>query len=186
MKQQTAALVLRPAAFLDRDGVLNVDHGYVHRPEQVAWIAGAHRAVRQLNELGYLVVVVTNQAGVAHGYYSEESVHALHRWMREELAANGAVIDAFYHCPFHPEARLDRFRSHHVDRKPGPGMVLRAMSDMGIDKDRSFLIGDKATDIECARRAGIPGFLFPGGDLAAFLDDCLASFHGELRGEKAR
>jgi D-glycero-D-manno-heptose 1,7-bisphosphate phosphatase len=184
--EQLASATRRPAAFLDRDGVINIDRGYVHRPEHVEWVAGAHRAVRKLNELGYAVVVVTNQAGVAHGYYTEECVHALHRWMQKELATKGSIIDAFYHCPFHPEARVDQFRSHHIDRKPGPGMVLRAISDLGIDKSRSFLIGDKTTDVECARRAGIIGFLFPGGDLASFLDECLTHFRDGFQGDRAR
>jgi mannose-6-phosphate isomerase len=163
----------RPAVFLDRDGVLNLDHGYVHRPDQIHWTPGAISAVRRLNDLGYRVVVVTNQAGVAHGHYEEEAVHALHAWMRDELAKHGASIDAFYHCPYHPEAKVERFRSSHIDRKPGPGMILRAFTDLKIDKDRSFLIGDKQTDIAAAQAAGIPGFLFSAGNLADFIEECL-------------
>src|SRR5262249_12621862 len=165
----------RPAAFLDRDGVINLDRGYVHRPDQVEWIAGAPESVRCLNDLGYRVIVVTNQAGVAHGYYGEENIIALHDWMQQELAAKGAFIDAFYYCPYHPDARVEKFRGDHFDRKPNPGMILRAFSEMQIDKDHSFLIGDKDSDIECAFRAGIKGFLFLGGNLAAFLEDCLGS-----------
>lgn len=163
----------RPAAFLDRDGVINVDRGYVHRPDQVEWVAGARETVRRLNDLGYRVVVVTNQAGVAHGYYDEESVHSLHAWMQEQLAGQGAFIDAFYYSPYHPDAKLAQFRIDHIDRKPGPGMILRAMSELNIDKNRSFLIGDKTIDIEAAQAAGIPGFLFSGGDLLDFLEFCL-------------
>jgi D,D-heptose 1,7-bisphosphate phosphatase len=166
----------RPAAFLDRDGVINIDHGYVHRPDQVEWIPGAQESVRRLNDLGYRVVVVTNQAGVAYGYYTEQDVIALHGWIQEEFAAKGAFIDAFYYCPYHPDGRVERFRASHVDRKPGPGMVLRALSDMHIDRRNSFLIGDKESDIVCARSAGIEGFLFTGGDLADFLGDRIASF----------
>jgi len=165
----------RPAAFLDRDGVINLDRGYVHRPDQVEWIAGAPESVRCLNDLGYRVIVVTNQAGVAHGYYGEENIIALHDWMQQELAAKGAFVDAFYYCPYHPDARVEKFRGDHFDRKPNPGMILRAFSEMQIDKDHSFLIGDKDSDIECAFRAGIKGFLFLGGNLAAFLEDCLGS-----------
>src|SRR5262245_18465428 len=164
----------RPAVFLDRDGVLNVDHGYVHRPEQVEWVPGAIESVRRLNGLGYRVVVVTNQAGVAHGHYGEDSVFALHAWMRDELAAQGARIDAFYYCPYHPEGRVEQFRKSHIDRKPGPGMILRAFSDLAIDREGSFLIGDKESDIAAARAAGIPGFLFGGGDLLDFVERCLA------------
>lgn len=139
------------------------------------WIPGAQESVRRLNDLGYRVVVVTNQAGVAHGYYGEEDIIALHDWMQEELAAKGAFIDAFYYCPYHPNARVEKFRGSHIDRKPNTGMILRALSDMRIDKHHSFLIGDKDSDIKCARSAGIRGFLFTSGSLAVFLDDCLGS-----------
>jgi D-glycero-D-manno-heptose 1,7-bisphosphate phosphatase len=172
-RRELLSLRRRPAAFLDRDGVLNVDRHYVHRPEQVEWIPGAINCVRRLNDLGYRVVVVTNQAGVAHGYYGEDSVHALHAWMNDQLAAHGAFVDAFYHSPYHPEARVEKFRRTHVDRKPGPGMILRALSDLDIDKSRSFLIGDKESDIAAAHAAGLPGFLFTGGNLNEFLDQCL-------------
>src|SRR5262249_40731482 len=174
-RRELLAFRRRPAAFLDRDGVINLDHGYVHRPDQVEWIPGAQESVRRLNDLGYRVVIVTNQAGVAHGYYGEENIIALHNWMQEELAARGAFIDAFYYCPYHPNARVERFRASHIDRKPNPGMILRALSDMQIDKHHSFLIGDKDSDIKCASSAGIRGFLFTGGNLAVFLDDCLGS-----------
>ena len=172
-RHELLALRRRPAAFLDRDGVLNVDRNYVHRPEQVEWIPGAIECVRRLNDLGYRVVVVTNQAGVAHGYYGEDSVHALHAWMSDRLAVHGAFVDAFYYSPYHPEARIERFRRTHVDRKPGPGMILRALSDLDIDKNRSFLIGDKESDIAAAQSAGIPRHLFTGGNLNEFLDKCL-------------
>jgi D,D-heptose 1,7-bisphosphate phosphatase len=164
----------RPAAFLDRDGVINRDHGYVHRPDQIDWIPGAQEGIRRLNDLGYRVVVVTNQAGVAHGYYGEDDVIALHDWIQEELAAKGAFIDAFYFCPFHPDGKVERFRASHVDRKPSPGMILRAFSEMQIDSQHSFLIGDRESDVACARSAGIKGFLFTGGNLADFLDDCIS------------
>jgi D,D-heptose 1,7-bisphosphate phosphatase len=174
-RRELLALRRRPAAFLDRDGVINRDLGYVHRPDQVEWIPGAQESVRRLNDLGYRVVVVTNQAGVAHGYYGEEDVVALHDWIQEELAAKGAFIDAFYFCPFHPNARIERLRANHIDRKPNAGMIFRALSNMQIDKHRSFLVGDKDSDIECARRAGIKGFLFPGGNLAVFIENCVGS-----------
>jgi D-glycero-D-manno-heptose 1,7-bisphosphate phosphatase len=172
-RRELLKLSRRPAAFLDRDGVLNVDHGYVNRPDQVAWIPGAHESVRRLNDLGYRVVVVTNQAGIAHGLYSEECMHSLHNWMRDQLAAQGAFIDAIYYCPYHPEGRAKQFRCSHINRKPSPGMIRQALSDLNIDRDRSFLIGDKSTDVEAALRAGIPGYLFTGGSLSEFLDNCL-------------
>ena len=163
----------RPAVFLDRDGVINVDRGYVHRPDQVEWIPGAHETVRRLNERGYSVVVVTNQAGVAHGFYSEDSVQSLHAWMKARFAERGAVIDAFYYSPYHPVAKVAQYRANHIDRKPGPGMILRAIAELNIDKSRSFLIGDKTIDLEAAHAADIPGFLFSGGNLSEFLDVCL-------------
>jgi D-glycero-D-manno-heptose 1,7-bisphosphate phosphatase len=163
----------RPAAFLDRDGVINVDRGYVHKREDIEWIAGAKEGIRWLNGAGFHVVVVTNQAGIAHGLYDEASVHSLHAWMRDELAAAGATVDAFYYCPYHPEGRVEQFRRTHIDRKPGPGMILRAFADLNIAREGSFLIGDRDSDIEAARAAGIPAYLFAGGNLADFLRACL-------------
>jgi D,D-heptose 1,7-bisphosphate phosphatase len=162
-------IVARPAAFLDRDGVLNIDSGYVHQPEQFRWVEGAESAVKALNDRGYLVVVVTNQAGVARGYYAEADVHRLHRWINDALRPQGAHIDAFYHCPHHPEGTA-AYAGTCDCRKPAPGMLLRAMREWPIRRDGSFLIGDKESDLEAARRAGVPGHLFPGGDLLAFLD----------------
>jgi D-glycero-D-manno-heptose 1,7-bisphosphate phosphatase len=160
----------RPAAFLDRDGVLNVDLGYVHRVEDLAWIAGAPAAVRRLNAAGYLVIVVTNQSGIGRGYYDEAAMEAVHAALRDHLAMAGAVIDAVYACPFHPQAAVERFRHpDHPDRKPNPGLLLRAMRDFAIDRERSFMIGDKDSDMEAARRAGVAGHLFEGGDLDAFV-----------------
>jgi D-glycero-D-manno-heptose 1,7-bisphosphate phosphatase len=167
----------RPAAFLDRDGVINVDHGYIHRADQVEWISGAREAVLHLNDLNYCVVVVTNQAGVAHGLYSEEDVRSLHAWMQEQLARDGAFINAFYYSPYHPEAKVAQYRADHIDRKPGPGMIFRAMVELNIDKSRSFMIGDKSIDMEAARAAGIPGFLFSGGNLLDFLNVCLGKMN---------
>jgi D,D-heptose 1,7-bisphosphate phosphatase len=164
----------RPAAFLDRDGVLNVDHGYTHRPEDLTWIAGAREAVRDLNDAGYLVFVVTNQAGIARGYYTERHASAFHARMQEELAEAGAHIDGFYTCPFHEDATVADYRhADHPDRKPNPGMIQRAMHEWPVCRDGSFLIGDRDTDLEAATRAGIPGHLFSGGDLRATVQAAL-------------
>jgi D-glycero-D-manno-heptose 1,7-bisphosphate phosphatase len=160
----------RPAAFLDRDGVINVDLGYVHRIEDLAWIEGAPQAIARLNRAGYLVIVVTNQSGIGRGYYDEAAMDAVHAEIRARLAAQGARIDAIYACPFHPEAEIARFRHpDHPDRKPNPGLLLRAMADFAIDRERSFMVGDKASDMEAARRAGVTGHRFRGGDLDAFV-----------------
>jgi D-glycero-D-manno-heptose 1,7-bisphosphate phosphatase len=162
---------LKPALFLDRDGVLNEDQGYVHRWDDFRWIPGAREAVAAFNRAGWLVIVVTNQSGVGRGYYSEADMHALHARMTAELRAAGAHVDALYFCPEHPEAADPRYR--HPDppnRKPNPGMILQALADWPIDRQRSLLVGDKPSDLEAALRAGIRGVLFEGGDLKAFLE----------------
>jgi histidinol-phosphate phosphatase family protein len=167
-------LLVRPAAFLDRDGVLNVDNGYTHRPEDLRWTPGARDAVLKLNSSGYYVFVTTNQAGVARGYYDETQVRAFHAHMQDELAEVGAHIDAFYYCPFHEDASIDSYRViDHPDRKPNPGMILRAMREWKVDPAHSFLVGDKDTDVEAARRASLKGYRFSGGDLSAFIEALL-------------
>jgi D,D-heptose 1,7-bisphosphate phosphatase len=159
----------RPAVFLDRDGVLNVDHGYVHAPEQVEWVPGAKEAVKLWNDAGCYVFVVTNQAGVAKGYYEEEAVGSLHRWMSDELAKIGASIDDWRYCPFHPEGSVVAYRAAHDWRKPSPGMILDLIAHWPIEREQSVLIGDKASDIEAAEAAGVAGHLFEGGDLMDFV-----------------
>jgi D-glycero-D-manno-heptose 1,7-bisphosphate phosphatase len=163
-------LLTRPAVFLDRDGVLNVDRGYVHRPDQIEWIPGSREAIKRFNDAGYLVFVVSNQSGVARGYFSEEDVRALHRWMASELQAVGAHVDAFEYCPHHPEGTVARYRRVSGHRKPAPGMVLDCLARWPVNKDESFLIGDKDTDVEAAEAAGIRGYRFPGGNLLDFVD----------------
>jgi histidinol-phosphate phosphatase family protein len=164
----------RPAAFLDRDGVLIEDTGYPHDPAAVRWIAGAPEAVARLNRDGFFVFVVTNQSGVARGLYPEAEVHALHRWMAARLAEAGARVDAFEHCPHHPEAPLPAFRRDCRRRKPAPGMIEDLLRGWPVERAGSFLVGDKPSDLTAASAAGLPGHLFPGGDLAAFLDRVLA------------
>ena len=172
MSEHPPSPPLRPALFLDRDGVLNEDHGYVFRWEDFRWIEGAREAVAAFNRAGWLVIVVTNQSGVGRGFYSEDDVHALHAHMAEDLAEVGGRIDAFYHAPQHPDAALDAYRHPDPpDRKPNPGMILRALSEWPIDREASLLVGDKPSDLEAALRAGIRGVLFSGGDLMQFLSD---------------
>ncbi len=159
-------------AFLDRDGVLNIDHGYVSRTEDFVWVEGAVAALRRLKQAGYVVIVVTNQSGIGRGYYSEADMNALHAFMNVELARAGARIDAFYHCPFHPEAEIAAWRAaDHPDRKPNPGMILRGLADFSLDPRKCFLIGDRESDIEAAQRAGIAACQFTGGNL----DDVVAT-----------
>ena len=150
----------RPAAFLDRDGVLNVDHGYAHRPDQLEWIPGAPEAVRMLNNAGYYVIVITNQSGVARGYYKEAAVHQFHGHMQDALRTQGAHIDAFYYCPHHPEGTVKELAMRCRCRKPSPGMLEQAAREWPINLDRSFLIGDKDDAMAAAAAFRIRGIRF--------------------------
>ena len=157
--------------FLDRDGVINADIGYLWRREDFVWIPGAPAAIRLFNERGRPVVVVTNQSGVARGYYSEQDVESLHRWMNAELNRQGARIDAFYFCPHHPDGAIPEYTRVCDCRKPQPGMLLQAMEDWRADPAESFLIGDKESDVAAAAAAGIRGYLFDGGNLLEFVEN---------------
>lgn len=170
----------RPALFLDRDGVINVDHHYIFRREDFEWIPGAQEVIRRFNAMGWWVFVVTNQSGIARGFYTEDDMQVLHDWMSAELAKAGAHIDRIYHCPFHEDGTIERYRRDSYDRKPKPGMLIRAMTDFPVIKERSFLIGDKQADLDAAKAAGVRGFLFTGGDLSQFADWALADL-GEGR-----
>ena len=145
----------RPALFLDRDGIINVDHGYVHRREQFEFVPGIFDLTRYAAALGWPVVVVTNQAGIGRGYFDEAAFETSPRWMRERFAAEGAPIAGVYHCPYHPEFGIGHYRRDHPWRKPRPGMILQAAADLGLDLPRSALIGDRPGDIAAAEAAGI-------------------------------
>jgi D-glycero-D-manno-heptose 1,7-bisphosphate phosphatase len=153
----------RPAAFLDRDGILNRDDGYVHKAEDIVWIEGAIEAVRWLNEQGFYVFVITNQGGVAHGYYEEQHVHDLHDWMQQEMQRHGAHIDAFEHCPYHPEGKVERYKMESEFRKPQPGMILKLQREWTTDPSRSFVVGDRDTDVQAAIAAGVARHKLPRG-----------------------
>ena len=142
------------AVFLDRDGTLNHDSGYIHRPEDLLLFPGVPEAIRLLNGAGYLAVVVTNQAGSARGYYTEEDLCAFHRRLREEVAAGGGRVDGVYHCPHHPTAGEGPLTRACFCRKPAPGMLYRAALDLEIDLGGSFLVGDREGDLEAGWRAG--------------------------------
>ena len=153
------------AIFFDRDGTLNVDVHYLHDPVDFVWIEGAIEAIRWANAHGYLVIVVTNQSGIARGYYDEDAVHHLHDWMNAELAAHGAHIDAFYYCPHHIEGKLPAYTKSCDCRKPAPGMILRAIREHDIDPAASWMFGDAASDIAAAEAAGVRGVHYAGGRL---------------------
>ncbi|WP_348674531.1 HAD-IIIA family hydrolase [uncultured Abyssibacter sp.] len=159
----------RPAVFLDRDGVINEDHGHVGSVDRFTFIPGAPEAVAMLNAAGYYVFVVTNQAGIGRGYYSEADHLALMAHIEVELLKAGAHFDDHRYSPYHPEAGIGHYRQDHAWRKPRPGMLLDLMEHWRIDKSRSFIIGDKDSDIEAGRQAGIQGHLFTGGNLADFV-----------------
>ena len=164
----------RPALFLDRDGVLIEDVGYPHRPEDLRWLPGAREAVRLANEAGWWVFVVTNQSGVARGLFTLDAVERFHALMTEQLAEAGARVDAWYVAPHHPDAVVPEWRHPDPpDRKPNPGMLLRAMAEHSVDRDRSVLIGDRESDSEAARRADVRGLLFAGGNLAPLVGELL-------------
>lgn len=158
----------RPALFLDRDGVINRDHGFVSTWERFDPIEGIIDTVAAANAAGWPVVVVTNQSGIARGYFTEDDVAAFHARLRGWLAMNGAQLDAIYLCPYLPGAPLAAYDRDSEDRKPRPGMLLRAARDLTLDLARSYLIGDRETDVQAAQAAGATGLLFPGGDLWAF------------------
>lgn len=142
------------AVFLDRDGTLNVEKGYVHRIEDWAWIPGAIDALIALKKAGFLLIVITNQAGIARGYYSDAVVSRLHTRINRELKEHGAMIDGFYHCPHHPE-----FNEECECRKPKSGMIYKAKRDFDITLDRSWLVGDKASDVHAGLSAGVKPIL---------------------------
>lgn len=146
---------LRPALFLDRDGVINQEVGYLHRPEDVRWVEGIFSLARTAKGLGYRLVVVTNQSGIARGLYTTAQFEALMEWMGAHFMAEGAPLDAVYHCPYHPEHGIGEWKREHEDRKPGPGMLRRAARDLGLDLARSVMVGDRCADIEAAKAAGL-------------------------------
>lgn len=143
------------ALFLDRDGVINHEVGYLHRPEGVRWVEGIFPLCRRAKALGYRLVVVTNQAGIARGLYSTADFEGLMQWMAAEFELQAAALDAVYHCPFHPEHGLGEWRREHEDRKPGPGMLLRAARDLSLDLSKSIMVGDRCTDVGAANAAGL-------------------------------
>ena len=154
------------ALFLDRDGVVNHETGYLYLPADVRWVEGIVPLCLAAQSLGYKLVSVTNQAGIARGFYTQQDFDHLMQFMRAELKREGVTLDAVYHCPYHPEG-LGEYRRDHEDRKPSPGMLLRAARDLSLDLSQSILIGDRCSDIAAATAAGLrQSFLIAGTEQA--------------------
>lgn len=147
------------AVFLDRDGVINVEKEYLHRVEDFQFLPGVPQSLRLLKQAGFLLIVVTNQSGVARGYFSLEDVHRLHRHLQDELKRYGVAIDGFYICPHHPEHGTGDLCRECSCRKPMPGLIESAAADFAVDPARSFLVGDKLSDVEAGQAAGCRCFL---------------------------
>ena len=143
------------AIFLDRDGTINIDHGYVHKIDDFQFIEGVGKALKQLQDKGYLLVLVTNQSGIARGYFSEEQFTQLTEWMDWSLDEDyGVVLDGIYYCPHHPEGKGE-YREDCNCRKPKAGMFLQAIKDLNIDPEKSYMVGDKLEDLLAAENAGV-------------------------------
>jgi len=164
----------RPAVFLDRDGTINLDKAYVYKPDDFVWLPGAIEAIKALNDAGVYVFVVTNQSGVARGFYNEADVAHLHQWMQTELARAGAHIDDFRYCPFHPEADVAAYKADHDWRKPAPGMILDLMQHWPVEASQSLMIGDRDIDVEAGHAAGIAAQKVDDAGLMPIVSDFLA------------
>lgn len=146
---------MRKALFLDRDGVINVEKHYLYKSEDFEFVPGIMEVMRQYQQQGYALVVVTNQSGIGRGFYTEADFWRLTDWMKAQLAAQGVAIDGVYCSPYHPEKGLGDYRRESSCRKPGPGMLLAAAQELGLDLAASVMLGDKESDIEAGRRAGV-------------------------------
>lgn len=155
---------LKKAAFLDRDGVINIDHAYVHTPEEFTFIDGVFDACLKLQNAGYLLIIATNQSGIGRGYYSEKEFELLCDWMKGEFRQHGIEINDIFFCPHHPEKALEAYRCECNCRKPKPGMLIAAQQKWDIDMNSSLMVGDKPADMQAALAAGVGTRILVGKD----------------------
>jgi D-glycero-D-manno-heptose 1,7-bisphosphate phosphatase len=143
------------ALFLDRDGVVNREVSYLSRIDQVEWVPGLWELCARARDAGFVLIVVTNQSGIARGMYSEADFHPLMAWMGERFRAHGVSMAAYYYCPHHPQEGIGEYKRECADRKPGPGMLLRAAQDFSLDLSQCVMVGDRCSDIAAANAAGV-------------------------------
>jgi D,D-heptose 1,7-bisphosphate phosphatase len=146
---------MNKAVFLDRDGTINKDIGYLYKIEDLELLPGVIQAIKILNDSGFLVIVITNQSGVARGYYSEMDIKLLHNYINNILNEYGANIDAFYYCPHHPEKGIGKYKVNCNCRKPKPGLIENAIEEFKIDRSKSYMVGDKKSDVEAGKNANL-------------------------------
>lgn len=165
---------MKKILFLDRDGVINVDNSYVYKIEEYEWMPEVFDALKLAKESGYEFIIVTNQSGVARGYFTEDDVLKLQRYIEDKFVEHGLNLLGYYYCPHLDGAPIAKYDKKCNCRKPAPGMILQAMKDVDVDKEKSFLIGDSVRDVEAANAAGLRGYLYKGESLLAFMRNVLA------------
>jgi len=153
-------IIKNKALILDRDGVINIDYGYVHKKENFKFIDGIFEICRKAKELGYLIIITTNQAGIAKGLYSEQDFLNLTYWMEQEFSKENIQISKTYYCPYHVDSKIEKYQQDSFDRKPNPGMILKAIDQFNLDKEKCLMIGDKETDMIASKKAGVDFILF--------------------------
>lgn len=162
---------MRKAIFLDRDGTINVEKDYLYKISDFEFLPGAVEALQLLQRDGYLLIIITNQSGIARGFYSEKDFHILNKWMIDELRCKGIVIDKVYYCPHHPEAKIEKYRLSCECRKPGLGMFMQAVKEFDIDLGKSFSIGDKLRDCELCISTSCRGYLISDNEDKGKIED---------------
>jgi len=167
--KKLTAKSMQKTLFLDRDGVINVNHGYVHKKEDFILIDGIVELIRHANQLGYLVIVVTNQSGIGRGLYTEQQFLDFNDWMLDSLLQQEARVDKVYYCPHHPSEALGNYAKNCECRKPKPGMALNAINDFGLDISAAIMVGDSASDVEFAVKANIPEIYWLSSQHEAFI-----------------